>query len=51
MSGVYYEYGQLRQLALEMAIDSGHGSDLDSIIYRAEAYFSFLTSGGPGGQI
>ena len=47
MTGVYMQWGELRRVALEMAIDSTRAFDATDIVDRAEAYFQFLTAGGP----
>jgi hypothetical protein len=50
MSGVYQEFGEIRQTALKMAIDSAEDFSTDAIVARAQSYFSFLTAGGADGK-
>lgn len=47
--GVYQQHGELRKIALEMALDrfqseSGDGND---ILFLAEQFYEFLTGGKP----
>lgn len=47
MNGVYQQYGDMRQHALVLAIESAEDFSTPAIMERAEQYFRFLASGAP----
>lgn len=48
MAGVYQEYGEIRKIALEMALDRFRYAETgESILDLAEVFFQFLTKGKP----
>lgn len=49
--GKYQQYGEIRKIALEMALDryNGLSVDDDTILFAAEQFFEFLTTGAPVG--
>lgn len=44
VNGAYFSHGDLRQIALSMAIDSTDEFGTQNIVDRAEAYFQFLVA-------
>jgi hypothetical protein len=44
-SGVYQQYGEIRRIALEMALDrfNDYSAGDDDILTLAESFFQFLT--------
>lgn len=42
VNGAYFSHGELRHVALAMAIDSADDFSTDAIVSRAESYFQFL---------
>jgi hypothetical protein len=47
--GIYQQHGELRRIALEMALDrfDSESADSDQILFLAEQFYEFLTTGSP----
>lgn len=50
-AGAYFPYGDMRRVALEMAIDSADDFDTESVVSRAGSYFRFLIGEDSHGKI
>ena len=42
MAGVYSEFGDLRKMALQLAIESADDFRAEEVVARAESYYLFL---------
>lgn len=42
MNGVYQQFGEVRRIALQMAIDSAEDFATPAVVERAQSFFDFL---------